>query len=329
MLLSGQSPDGRLVEIVELRTTRGSWPASSTPSSRAGPSGRIRCSTASSPPPSPSPTVASPSSGRADRQPDPDAPSRRPCRSAPTDGVRRRSPSRCHRDRLRHLTSRSARPLVDPGGRRLRSVDRRRRRARRGRLAVGPAGRGRISLLVPANAIGVWLAVAFAPRRVRADDPDRRAARADRPAQRRRCVLPAVRRSLGSGFRVDRGIPRGDGVGSRRARRRPGDRRRRRRLAARDGLAASHRGRAADRGAGRRGPRASAARASSISTSSQQTPAILLFLAEIVIGLALPFLLLRRGERLRGYVATIVLAVVAGLAIGPVTTLIRGIADRF
>ncbi len=60
-----------------------------------------------------------------------------------------------------------------------------------------------------------------------------------------------------------------------------------------------------------------------------QDPAILLFLAEIAVGLALPFVLLRRGERLRGYVATVVLGVLAGLAIGPVTTLIRGIADRF
>ena len=41
MLLSGQSPDGRLVEIVELRTTHGSWPRSSTRSSRAGRSARI------------------------------------------------------------------------------------------------------------------------------------------------------------------------------------------------------------------------------------------------------------------------------------------------
>ena len=48
LILSGQSPDGRLVEIVELRTTRGSSPASSTPSSRAAPSDRTRCSTGSS-----------------------------------------------------------------------------------------------------------------------------------------------------------------------------------------------------------------------------------------------------------------------------------------
>jgi Family of unknown function (DUF6518) len=58
-------------------------------------------------------------------------------------------------------------------------------------------------------------------------------------------------------------------------------------------------------------------------------PGAFLFLAEIGIGLALPFALLRSGERLRGYVATAGLAVVAALAIGPVTTLIRGVADRF
>jgi hypothetical protein len=58
-------------------------------------------------------------------------------------------------------------------------------------------------------------------------------------------------------------------------------------------------------------------------------PGAFLFLAEIVIGLVLPFALLRRGERMRGYVATGALAVIAALAIGPVTTLVRGIADRF
>jgi len=43
----------------------------------------------------------------------------------------------------------------------------------------------------------------------------------------------------------------------------------------------------------------------------------------------LPWLLLRRGERLRGYVATAVLAVIAVAAIGPVTALVRALADRF
>jgi hypothetical protein len=50
---------------------------------------------------------------------------------------------------------------------------------------------------------------------------------------------------------------------------------------------------------------------------------------EIVIGLALPWILLRRQERVRGYVASAVLAFAAIVAIGPVTTFIRGIADRF
>jgi hypothetical protein len=50
---------------------------------------------------------------------------------------------------------------------------------------------------------------------------------------------------------------------------------------------------------------------------------------EIVIGIALPALLLGRGERLRGYVATAILAVIAAAAIGPVTSLVRALADRF
>ena len=58
-------------------------------------------------------------------------------------------------------------------------------------------------------------------------------------------------------------------------------------------------------------------------------PGAVLFLVEIVIGLVLPLVLLRGRERLRGYAATIALAVIAGAAIGPVTALIRGIADRF
>jgi len=58
-------------------------------------------------------------------------------------------------------------------------------------------------------------------------------------------------------------------------------------------------------------------------------PGAFLFLAEMLIGLALPFVLLRSGERLRGYAATVALAVVAALVIGPVTDLVRRIADTF
>ena len=58
-------------------------------------------------------------------------------------------------------------------------------------------------------------------------------------------------------------------------------------------------------------------------------PGAFLLAVEIVLGLALPWLLLGRGERLRGYVATAVLAVIAAAAIGPVTALVRALADRF
>jgi hypothetical protein len=54
-----------------------------------------------------------------------------------------------------------------------------------------------------------------------------------------------------------------------------------------------------------------------------------LLTAEAVIGALLPLLLLRPGERIRGYLTTFVLAIAGGLAIGPFTTLVRGIADRF
>ncbi len=58
-------------------------------------------------------------------------------------------------------------------------------------------------------------------------------------------------------------------------------------------------------------------------------PGALLLAAEVVIGAALPFLLLRPDERLRGYLATGGLAVIAAIAIDPISTLVRGIADRF
>jgi hypothetical protein len=58
-------------------------------------------------------------------------------------------------------------------------------------------------------------------------------------------------------------------------------------------------------------------------------PAALLFAAEVVVGTILPALLLRSGERLRGYAATVALAVAAGALIGPVVELVQGLADRF
>jgi hypothetical protein len=58
-------------------------------------------------------------------------------------------------------------------------------------------------------------------------------------------------------------------------------------------------------------------------------PGALLFAGEMILGLVLPWFLLRRDERLRGYAALAGLAVVAALAIEPVTAVIRGLADRF
>jgi hypothetical protein len=58
-------------------------------------------------------------------------------------------------------------------------------------------------------------------------------------------------------------------------------------------------------------------------------PGAILFAAEMLLALALPWLLLRRRERLRGYVAAAALGVIAAVAIGPVTTILRGLADRF
>jgi hypothetical protein len=58
-------------------------------------------------------------------------------------------------------------------------------------------------------------------------------------------------------------------------------------------------------------------------------PAALLFAAEVAVGAILPAVLLRPGERLRGYLATVALAVAAGALIGPVVELVKGLADRF
>ncbi len=51
--------------------------------------------------------------------------------------------------------------------------------------------------------------------------------------------------------------------------------------------------------------------------------------AEVLLGAALPWLLLRPGERRAGYVATAVLGVIAVLAIGPLTSVLRSLADTF
>jgi len=58
-------------------------------------------------------------------------------------------------------------------------------------------------------------------------------------------------------------------------------------------------------------------------------PGAFVLAAEAILGLILPWVLLRRGERLAGYVAVAILAVAAALAIGPLTTVLRAIADTF
>jgi len=58
-------------------------------------------------------------------------------------------------------------------------------------------------------------------------------------------------------------------------------------------------------------------------------PGALVLAAEAALGLLLPWVLLRPGERRAGYVATGAFALVAMVAIGPLTALVRGIADRF
>jgi hypothetical protein len=58
-------------------------------------------------------------------------------------------------------------------------------------------------------------------------------------------------------------------------------------------------------------------------------PGAVVLALEAALGLALPLLLLRKGERLVGYLTLAVFAVVAVLAIGPLTSVLRAIADTF
>jgi hypothetical protein len=58
-------------------------------------------------------------------------------------------------------------------------------------------------------------------------------------------------------------------------------------------------------------------------------PGAVVLAVETAIGLALPFVLLRKGERLAGYVTLAVFGVAAVLAIGPLTSVLRALADKF
>jgi hypothetical protein len=58
-------------------------------------------------------------------------------------------------------------------------------------------------------------------------------------------------------------------------------------------------------------------------------PEAFVLVVEVALGAVLPWLLLARDERAKGYLATVALAIIGALAIGPVTEVIRGVADRF
>jgi hypothetical protein len=61
----------------------------------------------------------------------------------------------------------------------------------------------------------------------------------------------------------------------------------------------------------------------------QYDPGAMVLAAEIAIGLALPWLLLRPGERRTGYVSLIVLGFVAAVVLQPLVALLRIFADTF
>ena len=149
-----------------------------------------------------------------------------------------------------------------------------------------------LSLLIPANAIGAWLGVAFvlgaSARTIPIGGPPRR----HRAAVGGRRVL-RVHRTLGYGFGIGASMRRRLGRGRLC---RPGLRRAGRDLAW-VGLAAGGRCRAL--WPLRSSPRGwcSAARVWSACDQVQYDPGALLLAGEIVLGLALPWLLFRRGER--------------------------------
>lgn len=58
-------------------------------------------------------------------------------------------------------------------------------------------------------------------------------------------------------------------------------------------------------------------------------PGAILLAVEALVGLVLPAVLLDRGERLRGYVSLVAMAAGAVLVIGPAVGLVRALADRF
>ena len=322
MLLSGISPDSRLVEIVELKDHPWFVASQFHPEFKSRPE---------RPHPLFSGFVTAAIAVREGREPvfrapEPEVRTRRR-RSSPTPATRRRprrGPMSSDPSAAPELALRPS--LARPRRRRIRHLDRRGRPARRQRLVLRPA---LVAVQPPRpdqrdRRLG-WRRVRA--RRVRAHAPDGRAARPDRAAGRGRRVLPAVRDAR---RRVpgDRRRSRRHGLGPGRAGRRARDGRRRGdwrhghgwpRAVAVAVLSAALLAEGVTFGLGR------LVRVDQLSTD----PGALLFGIEILIGLALPALILSSGERLRGYLATLALGVAGAIAIGPVTTALRGIADRF
>jgi len=58
-------------------------------------------------------------------------------------------------------------------------------------------------------------------------------------------------------------------------------------------------------------------------------PGAVLLVVEALVGLILPAILLGRGERLRGYTSLVAISAVALVAIGPVVGMVRALADQF
>ena len=58
-------------------------------------------------------------------------------------------------------------------------------------------------------------------------------------------------------------------------------------------------------------------------------PGTVLLVVEALVGLALPAIMLGRGERLRGYASLVAISAVALVAIRPVVGMVRQLADQF
>jgi hypothetical protein len=151
MLLSGISPDSRLVEIVELKDHPWFVASQFHRSSRARPSGRTAVRRVRD-------AAIAVAEGREPvfRAPEPEAePDAVDAGPGAGEGVGGHLGARCHRINQRHPAHG---PAVPPGARRRgsRHLNPRRRPARRQRLALRPAYRTACSS--PTNAIGAWLA---------------------------------------------------------------------------------------------------------------------------------------------------------------------------